>query len=73
MLAERGAVAESTAVEQPMISEREFAELQARLRRRNQTSSSIREAAEVELEGFWPSVADHNMDRYIEKILRQIG
>ena len=55
------------------MSERKFRELQERLRTRTRTSPPLSEMARAELEGFWPSVSDHSMNRYIEKMLRQIG
>ncbi len=69
----RGAVVESSAAEPPMMNEKEFRELQERLRTRGQGPVPLHEEARTELEGLWPSVSDHSMNRYIEKILSQIG
>jgi V8-like Glu-specific endopeptidase len=57
----------------PTMTEPEFAQLQARLRAQGPAGPApLGEAARTELEGFLPSIRDHSLDRYIEKILSQI-
>ena len=63
-------VAEDT----PTMSRRQFMELQTRLKSARETSVRSNERLERSLtqEGLFPSISDHNINRYIEKILDKL-
>jgi pimeloyl-ACP methyl ester carboxylesterase len=55
------------------MSEPDFVAMQQSLRARVPVAPALREAARTGLEGFFPSISDHAIVGYIEKIVRQVG
>lgn len=64
-----------TEIEPPMMTEAEFDRLRAELLQQQAVmkTEGIESLPEIQTEGLFPSVRDHSMERYLEKIAKRIS